>query len=282
MRAEIKQLVGARSYYRCDNAMMITTSSFDAAARKTADEEEIIIWDWHRLHQTIADTFLEGNYQLYFEKYPVALQPVDADLGFRLISIDLTRRKLSLEGRTIVHAELENRSDEPLQVYCDLPVYVTHQRRQFSALAWTPESFSKGEIYGKAVVPISFSFSNKQLSKYHRQDRIILKAHSIVSGETVIMEQKMKKLKKECFFITLTYGRDSQIYTDMITFREEVLLKKSFGRLLVRGYYGLSRRLVSELSRLPFASSILKPFLWVIVSFCRLFIDRRAISSSEQ
>ncbi len=281
--SEVQQLIGARSYYRCDRAIMITTSSFNRMAKNLAENEEVVLWDWYHLHQTIADTFLEGNYDLYFEKYPVTAEVVGAELSLRLISVDLTRGKFSLEGKTTVHAELENKSEQPLNVYCDLPTYVTHQRQQYAALEWTSDSFRKGEIYGKAIVPISFSFSNKQLTKYHRQDRVILKVHSIVSGETVVLEQKMKKLKKECFFITFGFGRDSLEHQMMIRFRDEKLSHHFVGRMLISGYYTLSRRAVSLVSQIPYADRLLRPVLRLLVQFCSgLTTADRAVSSSER
>ena len=280
--AEVKQLGGARDYYRCDRAIMITTSSFDRLAKKYANEEEVLLWDWYQLHQFIADTFLEGNYEHYFEKYPVTAQVQGSDLSLRLISIDLTRSKLSLDGKTTVHAELENQSEQPLNVYCDLPSYVTHQRNQYQAIEWAAGSFRKGEIYGKAVVPLAFSFSNKHLSKYHRQDRVILKVHSMISGESFLLEQKMKKLKKECFFITYSFTRDSAEYEAMIRFREEKLTTHAAGRSLIASYYSVSRHLVSWISQIPYMDLLLRPLLRLLVKVFGVKVGQESSSSEPQ
>ena len=272
---DLKQLAAAQEYYRCANAMMVTTSSFDQQAKRFATDKELILWDWYRLHQMIADTFLEGSYDQYYEKYPVVQQSDDTNLSLRLVSIELAGRKLSLDGRTIVHAELENKSNQPLQVYCDLPVYITHERKQFNALEFTSDSFHRGEVLNQAVVPISFVFSARHLTKYHRQDRVLLRVHAIKTGEVHVLEQKMKRLKKECFFITFGFGRDSAAYVDMVRFRDEYLSRGYVGRLLIDLYYMMSRRLVSEISRIPYADRFIKPLLMSVVSFCRLFLTSR-------
>ncbi len=198
---EVRQLISAKEYYQCDLAMLISTSSFQRSARKLGEEEEAILWDWYQLQQAIADTFFQGNFQDYFDRYPVIQQPLDSNLTFTLTSIDLGRPNWSFEGKSTVYGELHNRSQNPLNIYLDLPDYLTHQRRQFRSLGWSSQSFQQGQIMGEAVVPLIFSFASKQLHKYHRHDRIVLRVHSIETGDLVQLESKMKDLKKQFFLV---------------------------------------------------------------------------------
>ena len=154
-------------------------------------------------------------------------------------------------------------------------MYLTHQRHQFSAKSWSPDSFRSGEIKGKARVKLGFNFPSKYLSKYHRQDRIVLKVHSIVTGDVIELEQKLKNLKKECFFITFGFGRQSQAYHQMIQFRDTVLQSSVAGRIFIAIYYTVSRSSVGWISRVPYASKLLTPFLRVIVLLCGSWLRYR-------
>ncbi|MCK8825032.1 restriction endonuclease [Fuchsiella alkaliacetigena] len=55
--ADMNQVVGAKSYYGCDKAMMITTSSCTKPAKKLARLTDTEIWEWEELERKIYNTY---------------------------------------------------------------------------------------------------------------------------------------------------------------------------------------------------------------------------------
>ncbi len=267
---EVNQVIGAEQYYDCTNSMVITTSSFTKAAHDIASAGEVLLWDWDRLQQAVQDTFFDGmDYYEYFRQNPVELVEGDEMLNFSVTDVQLEDEN----DRALVRGEIENVSDENIQVYCDLPVYITHQKKQFSAVDWTEDSFTNGVIYRGAAVEVSFLFSKRHLTEVHRKDRIILTVHQVGQKESIHLEHNLVKGGKACFFISYCFGRETSAYRDMIAFRREILEPKTVGLFLVQNYYRNAPFLIRKLDQFPLLIPTVRALLKMCVACCRLFLE---------
>lgn len=263
--SDINQVVGAQQYYQCDQAMMITTSSYTPAAKELAEAAKVILWDWYRLEKAISDTFLDGQqHQDYYQAYPVDIKATDSDvLKLEVLSIDLPNGGEIVRGR--IAMRLSNATDGHLKINCDLPTVITEKKYQFSALKFLDESFSSGILYPNSTVDVICEFSQKQFPDYHKKDRILLPINLLQTQELLVLEQKLGQVKKECFLVTFYFGRLSPEYARMILFRDEVLNRTAIGRLIVRSYYKVGSVAVSQLTDRPLLLSCLKPFINFVI-----------------
>ena len=46
---DVNQVLGGRGYYKCDDSMIITTSSFTNQVKKLSEKTGVDLWDWNRL-----------------------------------------------------------------------------------------------------------------------------------------------------------------------------------------------------------------------------------------
>ncbi|MCB0687712.1 MAG: restriction endonuclease [Saprospiraceae bacterium] len=262
--SDINQVIGAQQYYQCDQALMITTSSYTPAAKELAVKSGVILWDWERLEKAISDTFFEGQYhQDYYKAYPVDISSTNSDL-LKIEIMDVYIPDLESENSRIL-IRLSNLTDIQHKIKCDLPILLTTNQFQFSAIKFVEESFSSGILYPNATIEIICEFSRRQLSDYDRKDRLLLPVHFLQSQEYIVLEQKLGSIKNECFLVTFYYGRTSAEYRQMIALRDQVLQKNLLGRSFISAYYFLGSRLVDYLSHEPKMVNILRPLVRGIV-----------------
>ena len=263
--SDINQVIGAQQYYQCDQAMMITTSSYTPAAKTLAQKANVILWDWHRLEKAICDTFLDGqHHQDYYEAYPVDIKATDSDiLKLEVTKIDLPNN-LEMEPSRI-SMRLSNLTDGHLKISCDLPTVVTEGKYQFAALKFVEESFSSGILYAGATVDIICDFSPTQFADYHNKDRILLPIHLLQTQELLVLEQKLGQVKQECFLVTFYFGRRSSQYAEMILFRDEVLRRSIFGRALIRFYYCGGPYAIHLLEQRPWLIRVFQPCVKAVI-----------------
>lgn len=263
--SDINQVIGAQQYYQCDQAMMITTSSYTQGAKELAEAAKVILWDWHRLEKAISDTFLDGQqHQDYYQAYPVDIKASDSDvLKLDILKIDLPNGGDMMRGR--ISMRLTNTTNGHLKINCDLPTVITEKKYQFSALQFIDESFNSGILYANSTVDIICEFSQKQFPDYHNKDRILLPINLLQTQELLVLEQKLGQVKKECFLVTFYFGRLSPEYAQMILFRDEVLNRSVMGRLLVRSYYKIGSGAVTLLADRPLLLRFIKPVISFLV-----------------
>lgn len=75
----INQVVGAKAYYSCDRAMVVTTSSFTKSGQKLARKTQTELWDWNKLDSKIKEVYLEGKdvYEYFQEEFRSKEKDVD-------------------------------------------------------------------------------------------------------------------------------------------------------------------------------------------------------------
>jgi hypothetical protein len=272
--SDINQVVGAQQYYQCDQAMMITTSSYTPAAKELAEAAKVILWDWHRLEKAISDTFLNGQqHQEYYQAYPVDLKATDSKmLKMEVMSIELPNGRDLERGK--IAMRLTNLAEGHLKINCDLPTIITERKYQFSALRFMEESFSSGILYAQATVDIRCEFSNNQFTDYHPKDRILLPINLLQTQELLLLEQKLGQVKKECFLVTFYFGHSSPQYSQMILFRDEVLMKAVGGRMLVKTYYIFGAYLIRAFASRPQLLDPLKPLVQMLIKIASYTVGK--------
>lgn len=264
--SDINQVIGAQQYYQCDQALMITTSSYTPAAKQLAATAGVILWDWERLEKAISDTFLEGQHHHdYFKAYPVDIKASESDI-FKLQIIDIALPDADTKLGSTITLRLTNLKEGHQKVSFDLPIIITNQMFQIKALKFAEDSFTSGIVYGNATVEIIAEFSARQFSDYNRKDRLLLPVHLLQSQEYLVLEQKLGQVKKECFLVTFYFGRASEEYRQMINFRDHFLIRFAPGRFLIKAYYRLGALMVSYLQDKPKLVSLLRPVVRLFVS----------------
>ncbi len=265
---EVHQIVAAQQYYNCQQAMVITTSSFQAAARELANKHEVISWGWQRLEKAIRDTFMEGqDYYTYFQNYTITESDVDHQLSMQVTGVEFSDSG-SDPGSTIMTAEITNHSNEIVRLHCDLPIYINQKRKQFTATRWIEDSFINGAVHPGSTVELSFAFNRDQLSSYQKNDRLILSLHMMPQGERIMLEQRLSEVKKSCYLVTFCYGKRSTEYHEMIRFREEVLSYSVWGRQIIKGYYFIGSFVVPWMANHPQLRKWIRPLVFLGVCLC--------------
>lgn len=264
--SDINQVIGAQQYYQCDQAMMITTSSYTPAAKSLAESANVILWDWNRLEKAISDTFLDGQHHHdYYRAYPVDLTTSATDqFKMQIMEIELPESATDQPGR--ITLRLSNLTESHQKISCDLPIILTEKHFQFSAVKFCEESFTSGIIYGNATVELICEFSSRQFSDYDRKDRLLLPVHILQSQEYIMLEQRLGQVKKECFMVTFYYGRQSEEYHQMTAFRDLVLARSYFGRACIKMYYEIGHVLVQYIEYKPLIIRSLRPIVTALVS----------------
>lgn len=56
---DVHHLLGAKSHYKCDSAVFVTTSSFSEPAQRAAQANGVQLWDWQGLLSQINSTWAE-------------------------------------------------------------------------------------------------------------------------------------------------------------------------------------------------------------------------------
>jgi len=125
---EINQAIGAKAFYGCDEAWVITTSAFTKPGIGLARRTQTELWDWERLHEYIKQVYLKGKdiYAL-FEKEPdidkindfknlERPDDVSSKFKFEVICIDENVLMEDASTPTVVHVKMKNCSAEKIYI----------------------------------------------------------------------------------------------------------------------------------------------------------------------
>ena len=265
---EINQIIGAKTYYQCDAAMLITTSDFTTSALKLTNSIDIIPWNWDRLYQAISDTYLDGlPYEEYFKDLPDIKEASTDLLKLKLKAIDYEEPTEFGDDSTVIYGEIRNESNQSITVFLDMPTYLTREKKQLVALGWIKDGFVSGLIYPGAAVEFGCIFTRRQISKHHNRDMLALRVHCSTDTGSGILKAQMHQLKEGCFLVTFAYGMDSEEYTYMCYFRDVVLLPTKAGKWLIQTYYYCSPFLLAMMPQRKLTKQIIRksiaPILWV-------------------
>lgn len=162
--SDVNQLIGAKQFYYCDSAIMVTTSSYSAPAQKLLAKSGCEFWDWSDLYSRVCSIYLEG--QDHFEYFPKTEQGLEqTGLEFKITRI---RSGVDIQGLgqcTLVVMDLANLGTRKREVDLNIPVFISPRKRQYEADAWYENYFSFGVIYPGCTVEAAFLFRSENVPK---------------------------------------------------------------------------------------------------------------------
>jgi len=220
---ELNQVIGGREYYKCDKAILVTTSDFTKAAKKLARQTHVELWDWERLYSEIKKIYLRGEdiYEFFKDKSgSIDENKVVPKNDNLLFNIDKIEENILMQDKniaTIVYVKMINSTDHKVYVIVeDLPIIIDTLDNQIEAYTRLSGGFFKGYIYPKASVPLMFCWHNDQLPNKKLIKQIIIKHFEGENGtiqETFISPNANNSFTKSFSFekeYKLKTGKDTQ------------------------------------------------------------------------
>jgi len=268
---DINQIVGAKDYYRCDKARIITTSSFTKPGEKLALRTRTDLWDWDKLQRYICETFLDGkDYYHYFEGNQDAVS-TSRQFDFKVTKVQYTTQMEKIGSCTLIHANMKNLTNKNISVTLYFPIYISKDNKQIEAAYWYLGYFTSGTVYAGCEVEVAFMFRTEQLPVADSGGKIVFRwlddeANEIsqkckIGNDTrdkvpTIQTPPLKEYKMippsrstTCYIVTMCYGIGSGEYIEMTYFRDNFLLRFHMGIFVVKSYYRYGKYFVETLSK---------------------------------
>lgn len=274
--SDVNQVLGGKDYYKCNGAMIITTSSFTKQVRNLAEKTGVDLWDWNKLQKYICNTYLDGkDYQSYF-KDKSTLQVSSEPFDFEIIQVVYNQLMKGNRTSTLITVGIKNITDKNYDVVISLPTYITSDNNQVEANYYLNGYFKSGTIYSGCTVESCFVFDSEQLSRVGVGDKLILEmsysdniSHSDKTIKKFInIEHRVpsKNAKTGCFIATAAYGTPFSQEIEILRYWRDVALKRSFvGNMFINVYYFLSPPIANFIKDKPVLRKsvlmILNPFV---------------------
>ena len=241
---EVNQVLGGKSYYNCNGAIIITTSSFTKQAKNLAGKTGVELWDWNKLQKYICDTYLGGKdyYEYFGENFETSNET--EPFNFRISDVKYDVLMKGNYTGVLIFVRIKNCTDKNYEVFVGLPTYITSSNYQIEARHYLEGYFISGTIYAGCTVESCFIFDSEQLSQVRVGDKLVLnlsysnkvhsdKTHSITTRidikESYIKEQlnKYKKYQSQCFIATAAYGTPFAQEIEILRYWRDKKLKKA-------------------------------------------------------
>lgn len=285
---DVNQIIGAKVFYKCNKARIITTSSFSKPGKELSLTTQTDAWDWDRLQKYICDTYLDGKDYYKFFKGDFYIKNGDRKFEFEVKKVEYNIEMKKVGLCTLIYANMKNLTNNNISVSLEYPIYISQDNKQTEAIYWYQGYFYKGTIYAGCSSEVSFMYKSEQLPIVRNQDKIIFKWYdehfNLTAQECMITRDYFHSSRTPdyfqpsygrsshasaqtsgCYIVTMCYGRNSKQYSEMIYFRDNLLLNYDFGKLTTNMYYRYSQCLVSKLKKYSstqkFSKFILKGFL---------------------
>ncbi len=273
---DINQIIGAKDYYKCKKARIITTSSFSKPGKELSLTTQTDAWDWDRLQKYICDTYLEGKDYYKFFKGAFYIKNEDRKFEFEVKKVEYNKEMKKVGLCTLIYANMKNLTNNNISVSLESPIHISQDNKQTEAIYWCEGYFSNGTIYAGCGAEVSFMYKSEQLPIVRNQDKIIFKwydEHSnLTTQECMITRDYFQPSrasdyfqpshapaqKSACYIVTMCYGRNSKEYSEMIYFKDNLLLNYGFGKLITNMYYKYSQRFVNKLKQYSSTQEVCK------------------------
>jgi hypothetical protein len=196
---DINQLIGGQRYYNCNDALIITTSSFTKAGSELSSKTNLKCWDWNKLQKYISLTYLDGKNYFDFFGENQNQQPELDNFDFNVTKILHQVQMMKVGSCTLIHATISNKTKRNLFVNLLLPIYVTKNNDQIEAVFWYQGYFHGGVIYAGCKVEVAFMFKTEQLPMILNQDQVIFRWYDenqnlCIKQVAVALEESSKDL----------------------------------------------------------------------------------------
>lgn len=267
---DINQVIGAKTYYGCDDAIFVTTSDFTDQGIDLAWQANIQLWNWDKLHQEIKNVYLDGKslYEFFGSELAspkeLSLKSPPSDFEFTLSKIEdecelqSPRTKERFEG-TIVFMKMKNNTNVKKTVKAIVPFIIDVFGNQFQTTGWYTGGFKSGYIYPKASVPLNFYWYSsqvpeakviKQIIVVYREEgsRTVKEVCLTIKNNKVVAQEELEKP-----FIS---SRQKQIEPMVAEEKRRVYLPLTSDSIGKEAIFETSYKLISEESREEFRFKI--------------------------
>lgn len=269
---DVNQVIGAKDFYRCDKAIIITTSDFTQPALNLISQSNVEKWDWIYFQKVLCDTYLDGkDVYSYFAE---TIESTDNTLSFEITKIEYNQAMKRIGDCTIIYASLNN-SGANTNIELAKPVLITQSKKQIEAIYWYEGHFTSGTIYSGSKVDVAFLYKSEQVYRVSVGDRVIFNLYQD-GGDLKTYEAKVnislsnRTSNSNCFLVTFCFGKNSWEYLEFTFFRDNFLLNYHLGKTFVRFYYKYG----------PFLITLTKKNI-ILELFLKIFVKKLAVLLSR-
>ena len=173
---DINQVIGAKDYYNCDGAMVITTSSYTYRGKLLAKETNIELWEWDELLNNISKTYWNGKDYYTFYKNDI-INRNNNNENFKII-IKKIKKYVPLEKGgvgTVIFVDVTNISNKNIYLEFDLASFITNEFKQIEADYKLSTCFVGGIVYAGCTVEIGYIFLNNKITSLNKGDKLVSK-----------------------------------------------------------------------------------------------------------
>lgn len=155
---DINQIIGAKNYYNCDKASVITTSSYSKQGENLAKETKIELLQWEDLILFFKELYWNNKdyYTFYTEQKG---DDSTNEKSYLKLTFDKVEPMAELKGGeygTIVYLDIENISKENVKLNFSLPTLITKDYNQIDAVYRLSSEFTGGMIYAGCKIKIGY------------------------------------------------------------------------------------------------------------------------------
>jgi len=274
---DVNQVLGGRDYYKCNDSMIITTSSFTNQVKRLAEKTGVDLWDWNRLQKYICDTYLGGkDYYAYFNEKSTVPNNSE-EFGFEIFQVVYNQPMKGGYIGTQIFVGIKNFTDKNHNVVVGMPTYITSNNSQIEARHYLEGYFKSGTIYSGCTIESCFIFDSEQLSHVRAGDKLILELsysdkiiRKVINIEKKIPTRDVKDAKSGCFIATAAYGTPFSQEIEILRYWRDMELKSSLmGRLFISFYYYLSPPVADFFRNKPLFRKCVRVGLNPFVNFLR-------------
>lgn len=267
--AEINHIIAAREFYRTDDSLVITTSSYTQAAAKMAAGTETYLWDWEDLEDFISEVYFDRqSFADYFGDY------LPDDVRSERFSVEMRGIEEFDDNLRAAHLDLANLTGTNTNIRIELPMLVTKQGRQVNATAFAEGSFYQGLMVSDVKVEVVALFTRKYLDSDKPDGKIYLRLYEAGMDVPELLETKVRKGRPGCFVVSYCFGRGSEHYWNLITLRDQMVRTGFAGKLLVNIYYLSSPHLIRYIDRNVLLRVMILPALRFLILFVSFICER--------
>lgn len=245
--SDVNQIIGAREYYKCSGALIITTSDYTNPARVLMAKTGVESWDWSVLQKILCDIYLGGRDMYEYFASRVGKNE-GSNVEFAITKVEYNSNMKRIGSCTLVFASMFNKGANAVFEF-GVPIYISKANSQVDACSWYHGYFSSGTVYSGATVEIAFMFKTEQVKYVAVGDRFIFNLRRD-GGEVETYDVSVNiSSYKACYVATMCYGNRSWEYHELTYFRDNFLINTFVGRWLVGAYYCNGGVLVSLAQR---------------------------------
>lgn len=264
---DINQIFGGKEYYNCEDALIITTSSFTKPAMKLANKNNVDLWDWDIFQKYVCDTYLDGvDFFKFFENHNNSKNS-NEKFGININRITYNQLMKGNEVATEIYFNVINQTDQNIFIDIDLPTLVTNDNHQIESTSYLTGYFKQGVIYAGCKIDCCFIFNSNQLPRVRIGDRLIINISG--SNYTSIIKNHIPSdnAKSGCFIATTAFNTANAFEVQILKrWRDNTLNHINLGQKFVCVYYLINPAIAIFINKSKVLKSVTKTLLKLIVS----------------